>query len=66
MNKYNDMYRSKMAKERMRIKEENPEPNVYTTVAKQQLHQGTFAPDLVKWTKKDLEKIMKDPKEPSE
>jgi len=57
------MYRSKMAKERMRIKEECPEP-VYTYMAKQHLTNSAFSPDLVKWTKKDLEKIMKDPKKP--
>ena len=65
MNKYNDAYRSKMAKERMRIKEECAEP-VYVAVSKQHLATSAFAPDLVKWTKKDLEKIMKDPKKQSE
>ena len=65
MNKMNDLYRCKMAKERMKIKEELPE-SVYATVAKGHLHQSTFAPDLVKWTKKDLDRIMKDPKKPSE
>ena len=62
MNKMNDLYRAKMAKERMRIKEELPESSVYAAVAKGHLHQSTFAPDLVKWTKKDLDRIMKDPK----
>ena len=66
MNKMNDLYRAKMAKERMRIKEELPEQSVYAAVAKNNLHQSTFAPDLVKWTKKDLDRIMKDPKKPSE
>lgn len=61
MNKYNDMYRSKMAKERMKMKEECSEP-VYSHVAKQHMNINTFAPDLVKWTKRDLDKIMKDPK----
>jgi|TARA_B110001450_G_scaffold181574_1_gene169660 hypothetical protein len=61
MNKMNDMYRNKMAKERMRIKEELP-GDIYSAVAKTNLHQSTFAPDLVKWTKKDLDRIMKDPK----
>ena len=55
-----------MAKERMRIKEELPESSVYAAVAKGHLHQSTFAPDLVKWTKKDLDRIMKDPKKTSE
>jgi len=54
-----------MAKERMKIKEECPEP-VYTAVSKQHLNTNTFAPDLVKWTKRDLDRIMKDPKKASE
>tara|TARA_B110000285_G_C14697922_1_gene412118 strand:- start:83 stop:247 length:165 start_codon:yes stop_codon:yes gene_type:complete len=50
-----------MAKERMKMKEECSEP-VYSHVAKQHMNINTFAPDLVKWTKRDLDKIMKDPK----
>jgi hypothetical protein len=61
MNKYNDMYRSKMAKERINMNQHPSEP-VYTHVAKQHMNINTFAPDLVNWTKRDLDKIMKDPK----
>jgi hypothetical protein len=50
-----------MAKERMKIKKKHPKP-VYTHVAKQHMNINTFAPDLVNWTKRDLDKIMKDPK----
>ena len=54
-----------MALEKAKMKEECPEP-VYKMVANAHLSTNAYAPDLVKWTKKDLEKILKDKAKPSD
>lgn len=65
MQNFNDKYRAKMAKEQIMMKEERGNSSAYTLVQKKHMNTGTFAPDLVTWTKKDFMKLMKDKKEES-
>jgi len=57
---YNDKYRAKLAKEMLSIKE-GKDP-VTTQVRKQHMSMVTYAPDMVKWTKKDIKKLLTEKK----
>lgn len=65
MQNFNDKYRAKMAKEQIMMKEERGNSSAYTLVQKKHMNTGTFAPDLVTFTKKDFMKLIKDKKEES-
>lgn len=51
-----------MAKEKIDLKRENQMP-IYKKVEKQHMNTCTYAPDLVKWTKRDYAKLLKEKKE---
>ena len=51
-----------MAKERLQLKEEHGMDSPFIEATKKHMHLGTFAPDLVKWTKKDIAKLLKEDK----
>jgi hypothetical protein len=64
LNNFNDKYRNKMAKERLLLKEEHGQDSPFVEATKKHMNLGTFAPDLVKWTKKDIAKILDKEKKP--
>ena len=55
-----------MAKERINISMERGSDNAFNVVKKQHMTLGTFAPDMVKWTRKDIKKLLADKKEGGE
>ena len=63
LQSFNDKYRSKMAKEKLMLKETRGGTSPFLEAAKKHMQTHTFAPDMVKWTKKDLAKLLKPKKE---
>jgi len=55
---FNDKYRSKMAKDKIKMAETHKSQTPYLEAATKHLALNTFAPDLVKWTKKDINKLL--------
>lgn len=60
LNSFNDRYRSKMAKERLNQRNQHGELTPFVEATKKHMTLGTYAPDLVKWTKRDIEKLLKE------
>ena len=64
---HNDKIRHKMAKESARQRSEvGNAGNKYFKVRNDQMSVAAYAPDLVKWTPKDIKKIMQLDKPPGE
>jgi len=57
MMSFNDKYRSKLAKEKITIKENN-NLSPYMTATQKHMSLATYAPDMVKWTRKDIAKLL--------
>ena len=62
MQLQNDKYRAKIAKERGNIKQQNGDASTFQNVVKNNLNQFTYAPDTVKWTKREIQKLLKNDK----
>ena len=52
-----------MAKEKLMLKEQNTGGSPFMDMSKKYMATHTFAPDMVKWTKKDLAKLLKPKKD---
>lgn len=62
LQNFNDKYRSRMAKERIQLKQQHGNLSPFLEATNKHMALHTFAPDLVKWTRKDLEKLFKEEK----
>ena len=58
----NDKLRKKLALDNKMIAEEQAGETILQTVAKKHMEMVAYAPDMVKWTKKDINKLLKDKK----
>lgn len=62
LQNFNDKYRSRMAKERIMLKQQHGNLSPFLEATNKHMALHTFAPDLVKWTRKDFEKLFKEEK----
>lgn len=62
MTSTNDKLRTKMAKENLMQIEAADGLKVYDVAANAHLDKVAYAPDMVKWTKKDIRKLMAEKK----
>ena len=63
----NDKLRNKMAKERFnKLVEQGGAKTAFHKVLRDNVSMAAYAPDIVKWTQKDLKKIMNIDKDPNE
>ena len=58
----NDKLRNKLARDNKMIREEQAGETILQTVAKKHLEMVAYAPDMVKWTKKDIKKLLAEKK----
>lgn len=58
----NDKLRKKLANDNKMIREEQAGETILETVKRKNLEMVAYAPDMVKWTKKDINKLLKDKK----
>ena len=58
----NDKLRKKLSLDNKMIQEEQAGETILQTVAKKHMEMVAYAPDMVKWTKKDINKLLKDKK----
>lgn len=58
----NDKLRNKLAKDNKLIQEEQAGETILQSVAKKHLEMVAYAPDMVKWTKKDIKKLLAEKK----
>ena len=62
LNNFNDKYRSRMTKEKVVLNNQHGNLSPFVEATKKHMALSTFAPDLVRWTKRDIDKLLKDPK----
>ena len=62
MTTANDRLRKKLAQDNKMIAEEQNGETILQTVAKKHMEVVAYAPDMVKWTKKDIKKLLTDKK----
>ena len=53
-----DKYRSKLAKEKVMVAQTHGNNSPFAEATKKHMALHTFAPDLVKWTRKDIAKLL--------
>ena len=58
----NDKLRKKLSLDNKMIQEEQAGETILQTVAKKHMEMVAYAPDMVKWTKKDINMLLKDKK----
>lgn len=56
---FNDKYRSKMAKEKIINRAVTNNASPYIQATQKHMNLSTYAPDMVKWTRKDIAKLLK-------
>ena len=61
---YNDKFRAKIAKEMLTIRDTTAGAPIEQLMKKQHMSLVTYAPDMVKWTKRDIKKLLADKKPP--
>jgi hypothetical protein len=62
LNNFNDKYRNRNVKEKVIMKNTHGNLSPFVEATKKHMALSTYAPDLVKWTKRDIDKLLKDPK----
>jgi len=58
----NDKLRNKLARDNKLIKDEQAGETILENVCKKHLEMVAYAPDMVKWTKKDIKKLLAEKK----
>jgi RecA-family ATPase len=67
LQQHNDKLRNKMAKERFKsMQEQGGAKTTFNKVLREQVSVAAYAPDIVKWTAKDMKKIMAIDKGPND
>jgi hypothetical protein len=66
LQSFNDKYRSKMAKEKLMLKETRGTKSPFQDMSSKHMLTATYAPDMVTWTKKDIAKLLKTAKKPGD